>query len=82
MKDEIPKMYEALFDFLDYYLQNNVTDKVAKLPNFLKKMIGAAGVLGMRKLLELNYWITEPYTNRRWDDEMSGIADGTGLDIW
>jgi hypothetical protein len=45
-------------------------------------MVGEAGVAGAKKLLELNYWITQPYTNKRWDDEMSGLADATGMDVW
>jgi hypothetical protein len=82
MKEEIPLMYDAFFDWAAYYIENNVTQIIAKLPNFLKKIVGEAGVAGAKKLLELNYWITQPYTNRRWDDEMSGLADGTGMDIW
>jgi len=45
-------------------------------------MIGDIAIVGIKKLLQLNYYITAPYTPRRWDDEMSGLADATGMDIW
>lgn len=70
MKDELPPMVEAFFGWAAYYIENNVSDVIARLPKFMKNWIGETGVTLARKLLDLNYVITKEYTPKRWDDEM------------
>jgi len=49
-----------------------------KIPKFLQN--GAAN-LAVGTVLDLNYEITLPYTNKKYYEEMQGIADGSGVDI-
>jgi len=81
MRTELPDMVDEFFFWAQDYIETNVSF-ISKLPKFLRDLIGDIGVAGAKKLLQLNYYITAPYTPRRWDDEMSGIADATGLDVW
>jgi len=67
MKVELPGMYAAFFDWAAGYIENNVSVVISKLPTFMKTWIGNTGVFLARKVLILNYYITYPYTNPRWD---------------
>ena len=49
-----------------------------KIPNFLKK--GVAN-FAIGTVLDLNYEITLPFTNKKYYEEMRGIADGSGVDF-
>lgn len=48
----------------------------------MKDWVGKTAVVIARKLLDLNYYITAPYTPERWNDEMRGISDAIGESIW
>lgn len=48
----------------------------------MKKYIGEIALDGVKELLKLNYFICAPYIERHWNDELSGLADGSGVDIW
>lgn len=47
----------------------------------MKKIVGKLGVGAARKLLNVNYLITKKYTEKRWEDEFRGIADGAGVHV-
>lgn len=83
MKEEIPNVVSSFFEWGAYFLENNVT-QIAQLPKFLRNFAGKTGVLLLRAVLDLNYFICKPYTNKRWDQEMKGIAKGTGhkVSVW
>lgn len=36
--------------------------------------------MALGEVLELNYMITKPFTNRKYYEEMRGISDGSGVD--
>ena len=36
MKDELPPMIEGFFDWAAYYIENNVSDVISRLPKFMK----------------------------------------------
>lgn len=78
MKDELPPMIDGFFQWAAYYIENNVSDVISRLPKFMKNWIGETGVKLARKLLDLNYLITKDYTDPRWDQEMEGISDASG----
>jgi hypothetical protein len=61
MSDEIINVLNGFFSWGQGFLENNVTF-VAKLPKFLRNMVGKAGVVAFKALLDLNYFITAPYT--------------------
>jgi len=82
MKQEVPDMVAGFFEWAESYIENNASKIIAKLPKFIKKYIGEIGLEVAKKLLVLNYYICAPYIERHWNDEMSGLADATGLDIW
>jgi len=81
MTTELPDMIDEFFFWAQNYIETNITF-IHKLPKFLRDIIGDFAVSGAKKLLQLNYYITAPYTPRRWDDEMSGLSDATGIDVW
>lgn len=82
MKNEIPPMVEEFFGFVEWIVQNNVSSLITKLPKFLKNYISKSALIIGKGLLDLNYYITLPYTPKRWNDEMQGISDASGVSIW
>jgi len=81
MRKEIPPMVDAFFSWAAYYLENNISTVIARLPKFIKTFIGKTGVKLARELLNINYLITKKYTEKRWDDEMRGIAEAANIDV-
>jgi isopenicillin-N N-acyltransferase-like protein len=51
------------------------------LPSWLRHEIGNTGVGLVKRLLDLNYIITKKFTPQRWEDEMKGIAKGSGVPV-
>lgn len=47
----------------------------------MKKMVGKLGVGVAKKLLSVNYLITKKYTEKKWEEEFKGIADGSGVSV-
>lgn len=43
--------------------------------------MGESGISVAKRLLDLNYVITKKYTPKRWEDEMKGIAKGSGVPV-
>lgn len=72
-------MIDAFFGWAAYYIENNLTSVIARLPKFIKTFIGKTGVYLARGVLNLNYVITKKYTPKRWDDEMRGIAEAANV---
>jgi len=62
MKEEIPPMVDGFFEWAAYYLENNVSDVITRLPKFMRNFIGNTGVKLIRGVLDLNYVITKKYT--------------------
>lgn len=61
------------------YLEESIEDALPKkLPKFLKN---DASNFALGTVLDLNYQITLPYTNKKYYEEMRGIADGSGVDF-
>lgn len=52
------------------------------VPNFIVNLIAPALIPLADYLLDLNYFITARYTPARWNEEMLGLSDATGLSIW
>lgn len=75
-------MYSAFFKWAAYYLENNVSSVITKLPSFLRNALGKIGVKLVRGLLDLNYLITEKYTPKHWNEEFRGLSDATKISIW
>ena len=48
------------------------------MPNFLKR---GASNLAIGTALDLNYEITKPFTNKKYYEEMRGLAEGSGVDF-
>jgi isopenicillin-N N-acyltransferase like protein len=49
-----------------------------KIPSFLKKGLSNFAI---GAVLDLNYEITLPFTNKKYYEEMRGMADGSGVDF-
>lgn len=82
MKEEIPPMIDAFFDWAAYFIENNVSDIIKKMPKFYKEWIGKTAVKAAQVLLNLNWYITKPYTPARFDEEILGLSEATGISEW
>jgi hypothetical protein len=61
------------------YLKIEFEDAIPKkIPAFLKK---PTSTLFISAALDLTYEITRPFTNRKYYEEMRGIADASGVSI-
>jgi len=80
MKEEINEMLPVLMAWFEKYLQTNVTE-IARLPVPLKKWIAKTAVWLGQGLLDLNFWVTNPYTNPRFDQELQGMSLGSGIPL-
>ena len=75
LKDELNKFMPELWG----YMEGQVEDALPKkLPKFLKK---DSSNFALGTVLDLNYQITLPYTNKKYYEEMRGISDGSGIDF-
>lgn len=73
----VPKMY----GWLENFLKTNVS-VIEKLPSFVKNMVGTVGLHLFKVALALTYEITKPYTPDRFNYEIQGMADSTGISVW
>jgi len=55
-------MIDAFFGWAKYYIENNIT-QIAKLPKYLKNIVADVGIELAKALLDLNWYVTKPYTN-------------------
>ena len=75
LKDDLNAFLHELWD----YIEGQVEDALPKkLPKFLKR---DASNFALGTVLDLNYEITLPYTNKKYYEEMRGIADGSGVEL-
>ncbi len=51
--------------YFEHTLETNISF-IAKLPTFLKKLVVKVFLNLGKGVLDLNYFITKPYTNKRW----------------
>jgi len=75
-------MIDAFFQWAGYFIEHNVSDIITKMPKFLRTWVGKTAVSLAKKLLDLNWYICEPYTPARFDEELLGISDASGVSIW
>ena len=78
LKSELKIMQKEFFEWAAGYIANNVT-QIGMLPKWFRMDLGKSAVSIVKKLLDVNYLITKKYTPQRWDDEMKGIAKGSGV---
>jgi len=52
---------------------------ISKLPKAFQKVARTLGIKLLKDLLAANYYITKPYTPKRYDEEYAGIRDGSGI---
>jgi len=63
MKYELNDMIPKFYSWLEYYLDNNVSSTISKLPTFVKKFfVNPIGMGAFKIGLDLTYEITKPYT--------------------
>lgn len=59
------------------YIEKEISDAIAtKMPKFLVNLLTPAALSVLEGLLDLNYYIAEPYIPRRFPQEMKGISKG------
>jgi len=80
MKDELNEMIPAVFGWFESFIATNVSI-INKLPLNVRKWVANRTVWGAQGLLNLNWLITKPYTPARWDQELQGLADGSGIPV-
>ena len=78
LREELKVMEKEFFEWAENFIETNVS-QVAQQPAWLRKIIGNKAISVAKKLLDLNYFITKKYTPKRWDDEIRGIATGSGI---
>jgi len=64
----------------DFVIASMKEDKT--IPNFLIDLLEPSLIPLADYLLDLNYYITARYTPERWNEEMLGLSDATGMSIW
>ncbi|CAF4997742.1 unnamed protein product [Rotaria sp. Silwood1] len=72
MSKELKELIPEYFDYLD----KTIEDELKKLPPFIAKWIAELGLPGA---LDLNYEITRKYTPPWFDEELRGVAAGSGV---
>jgi hypothetical protein len=50
-----------------------------KVPSFIAEKLGGASIKTVKFLLRLNVMVTKKYTNKRYYEEIKGIAKGSGV---
>ena len=78
LKDELKVMNVEFFEWAASFIANNVT-QISMLPKWFRNGLGTTAITLAKKVLDLNYLITKKYTPQRWEDEMKGIAKGSGI---
>lgn len=61
-------MIPVIFDWFENFIATNISI-INKLPMGMRKWIANRTVWGAQGLLDLNWYITKPYTNPRYDQE-------------
>lgn len=74
MKEELNIMIPLYFTYLD----NMIAEYLKRIPEYFAKLIAE---FGLNAALDLNYYITKKYTPDRYEQELQGLADGSGLDV-
>lgn len=74
MKEELNIMVPQYFSYLEAMIQ----EYLKHIPHFLAEIIAK---YGLHFALDLNYEITKKYTPERYDQELHGLADGSGIDV-
>lgn len=74
MKKELSDMTVSFLD----YLEKQVEAFLTKVPAFLREIIAKEG---LHAALDLTHALTAKYTPARFEEELKGIADGSGIDI-
>lgn len=75
LRDELNVFIHELWQ----YIEDQITSALPKkMPKFLQK--GTAN-FALGTVLDLNYEITLPYTNKKYYEEMRGVADGSGVNF-
>ena len=75
LKEELTIFIRELWDYIEQQIEDGIPKKI---PKFLKK--GLAN-FAIGTVLDLNYEITLPYTNKKYYEEMRGISDGSGVEF-
>ncbi len=74
---------EELKDILDifynYYLEQIEQSMEKKLPKFIAQNLRGPTKFSLRSALQLDVMITKKYTNKRYYEEIEGIAKGSGI---
>lgn len=80
LPEEIKYNVENMLLYGANYIHQNLD--YLGLPAFLEKILSNMDpVTLMSALLEWNYLVTIPYTNKRWIEEMKGMADSSGVPV-
>lgn len=75
LKEELSSFIHELWNYIEEQVEQGIPKKI---PSFLKK--GVAN-FAIGTVLDLNYEITLPFTNKKYYEEMRGIADGSGVEF-
>lgn len=75
LKEDLNVFIAELWDYIEEQIEGALPKK---MPKFLKK---GSSNFALGTVLDLNYEITLPYTNKKYYEEMRGIADGSGVDF-
>lgn len=75
-------MVEVFDDFVKWIILNNVSSIIPKLPKSFRSWIQDTAITIAQGLLSINWYVVQPYTNKRWNEEMQGMADASGVNIW
>lgn len=75
LKEDLNVFIQELWEYIEKQVEDGIPKKI---PSFLKK--GVAN-FAIGTVLDLNYEITLPFTNKKYYEEMRGISDGSGVDF-
>jgi isopenicillin-N N-acyltransferase-like protein len=60
------------------YIEKQIKVKLDKIPKQFRKLVADKSI---GAVLDLTYYITRPFTNNKYYQEMKGIADASGVDF-
>ena len=75
LKEQLQSFIHELWGYIEEQVESGLPKKI---PSFLKKGVSNFAI---GTVLDLNYEITLPFTNKKYYEEMRGIADGSGVDF-
>lgn len=79
MADEIHDIAQAYFHYIEQHAEEEVK-LITKLPKWMQPAARKATVHVLRWILQLNGFITRPYTPIRFQAELDGVAEGANID--